>query len=278
MLLIGSTSAQEPLAEIIFGPRDGDNAGVLYAYENSFIEVDVWMRTAPGISIQGMHLPLSSNDNYIASRDDGVFFAPVVNWPTREFLAPNEDPDHSGYTNQGILGVCTWGEPNYGWGIHTEGNWLKVASYLMISVSDAELNTLFCNAFIEGSHPINGGIILSEYSQPGESMDPSTYEVRYACLEFRQNECGLYIVGDFNGSGEFNVADIISSFSKLSTGSPEPGMTCECPSGSGNVWGVAMDVNNSCAFNVADIVIAYQKLALGHPELIPCAQCPPSGP
>jgi len=94
--------------------------------------------------------------------------------------------------------------------------------------------------------------------------------------------CGLpcddyYVPGDFNGSLQFNVADIIESFSYLSTGSPEGAFVCECPPGSGHDWAVAMDVNNSCAFNVADIVIAYQKLALGQPELVPCAQCPPSG-
>ncbi|MEE9554637.1 MAG: hypothetical protein V3W18_10095, partial [candidate division Zixibacteria bacterium] len=89
--------------------------------------------------------------------------------------------------------------------------------------------------------------------------------------------CGEYIVGDFNGSGEFNVADIIESYSKLATGSPAAGLVCECPPGSGNEWAVAMDVNNSCAFNVADICIAYQRLALGQPELEPCEHCPPAG-
>ena len=278
LLLSAPLSAQEPLVEIIFGPRDGDNAGTLYVYENTAITVDLWMRTAPGISIQAMHLPLSSKDDYIASRDDGTFFPPVDGWPTREFLAPNDDPDNSGYTNQGIMGICTWGEPNYNWGIHTEGQWLKVASYLMTPVGFPELNTLFCDALIEGYHPINGGIGLWEYNQPGgEIMDPATYEVQYACLEFRLNECGSYIPGDFNGSLQFNVADIVQSFSYLSTGSPEGAIICECPPGSGHDWAVAMDVNNTCAFNIADVVVAYQRLSFGQPEFQPCQYCPPAG-
>ena len=89
--------------------------------------------------------------------------------------------------------------------------------------------------------------------------------------------CGEYTIGDFNGSGTFNVADIIDSFSKLKIGSPEPGMVCECPYSSGDEWAVAMDVNNSCGFNVADVISAFSKLKTGEPELVPCEACPPTG-
>lgn len=88
--------------------------------------------------------------------------------------------------------------------------------------------------------------------------------------------CGLYFVGDYNGSGTFNVADIISSFSKLKTGSPNAYLLCECPPG-GNTWAVAMDVNNSCVFNIADVIAGFSKLKTGSPELIPCELCPPEG-
>ena len=270
------TGAQEPLVEIIFGSREGDNAGTLYAFENSLVSVDVWIRTAPGISIVGLHFPLSSKNAYISSRNGVNFdYFPLNTWDWVSVLPPNNDSLHPGYTNQSLLAVCCWW-PYYEIGIHTEGNWQKILTYSMTSVEDPAFNEPLCDALIEGIHPDNGGLVLADYIM-GE-MYPSTYTVQYACLEFVENLCGPYVVGDFNGSGEFNVADIILSFSKLATGSPEPGMTCECPSGSGNVWGVAMDVNNSCTFNVADIVIAYQNLALGHPELIPCAQCPPGGP
>lgn len=89
--------------------------------------------------------------------------------------------------------------------------------------------------------------------------------------------CGFYIVGDFNGSGAFNVADIVDSFSKLKTGSPDPGLECECRLGSGIVWAVAMDVNNSCTFNVADVVSGFSYLKTGSPEPVPCEDCPPEG-
>jgi len=90
--------------------------------------------------------------------------------------------------------------------------------------------------------------------------------------------CGLYVVGDFNGSDVFNIADIVSAFSKLKTGAPDPLLLCECPPGGGVIWAVAMDVNNSCGFNVADIVAAFSRLKTGSPELIPCELCPPGLP
>jgi hypothetical protein len=89
--------------------------------------------------------------------------------------------------------------------------------------------------------------------------------------------CGFYVVGDYNGSGQLNVADIVEMYSKLKTGSPVyPDLLCECPPDSGNFWPVRGDVNNSCTFNIADVVIA-----MGHgwiPErcLRPCAYCPPA--
>jgi len=86
-----------------------------------------------------------------------------------------------------------------------------------------------------------------------------------------------YVVGDFNGNAIFNIADVISAFSKLQTGAPEPAYPCECPPGSGNVWAVAMDLNNTCNFNIADIVVGFSKLQIGSPEPVPCDECPPGG-
>ncbi|MEE9555034.1 MAG: hypothetical protein V3W18_12115 [candidate division Zixibacteria bacterium] len=84
-----------------------------------------------------------------------------------------------------------------------------------------------------------------------------------------------YVMGDFNGSGVFNIADIIVAFSKLKTGDPEPLLLCECPPGSGDEWAVAMDVNNTCGFNIADIITAFSNLKTGAPDFVPCEDCPP---
>jgi len=91
------------------------------------------------------------------------------------------------------------------------------------------------------------------------------------------SDCGNYVVGDFNGSGTFNISDIVDAFSRLKTGMPAPALVCECPAGSGDFWAVAMDVNNSCAFNVSDVITGFSRLKTGSPVLLPCDACPPGG-
>lgn len=89
--------------------------------------------------------------------------------------------------------------------------------------------------------------------------------------------CGFYVVGDYNGNGHLNVADIVEMYSKLKTGSPVyPDLLCECPPGSGNFWPVRGDVNNSCKFNLADVVILCQRGWIPERPLRPCVHCPPA--
>jgi hypothetical protein len=80
-----------------------------------------------------------------------------------------------------------------------------------------------------------------------------------------------YIVGDVNGSDNYNGLDITYGVAFFK-GGPEPMYECECsPHGT---WYVAGDVNGSCSYNGLDITygVAYFK---GGPDPIPCADCPP---
>lgn len=86
-----------------------------------------------------------------------------------------------------------------------------------------------------------------------------------------------YVIGDYNGSGAFNVADIIAAFGKLKGQPNEPALLCECPYGGGNSWAVAMDLNASCNFNIADVIWGFGKLKGQTNDLVPCPDCPPSG-
>jgi len=113
-----------------------------------------------------------------------------------------------------------------------------------------------------------------------ESQCQYTFSLGATCEEVGcgGGGCGPYVVGDYNGSGVFNIADIVNAFSKLKTGSPEPFLLCECPAGSGNFWAVAMDVNASCVFNIADVVTGFSYLKTSLPIPIPCPDCPPGAP
>lgn len=113
---------------------------------------------------------------------------------------------------------------------------------------------------------------VGNYEQFTGNAESSTF------VNMSGSSCGYYVIGDYNGSLSFNVADVVDAFSRLKTGLPEPALLCECPAGSGNFWAVAMDVNNSCAFNVADIIDGFSRLKTGSPILAPCAMCPPQQP
>jgi len=267
LILAGLSPAQT--TKLIFGPRDGENAGVIRAYGSASVDVDVWIRTEPGIQIVGLHLPLSSNSEYIGSRDDGSFLYPLDEWDDAQFLAPNDDPVNDGYTNQSILGVCdSLGgcDP-----IETDGQWWKIAAYKMTAGPAPQFDTPYCDAFIEGHHPENGGIVLTDYQQ-GE-LDPSQYEVEFACLQFEEF-CGGYVKGDYSGNGVVNVADLVSAFSYLETGAPEGGVMCQCPPGQGLEFAVAFDLNNTCTFDLVDICVFIRHWPNPY-MFIPCEYCAP---
>jgi hypothetical protein len=98
-VLVSYNLAHAQLVNLIFGPRDGDNAGLIRTYENATVDVDVWIRTEPGIYLVGIHLPLSSKDEYIASRDGGYITNVLEDWDV-SFLSPNEDRLNDGYMNK----------------------------------------------------------------------------------------------------------------------------------------------------------------------------------
>lgn len=97
-----------------------------------------------------------------------------------------------------------------------------------------------------------------------EMPTPVTIEVDVPCE---------YVVGDVNGSENFDGNDITYGISYFQ-GGPPPVYECECTEG--DIWYVAGDVNASCSYNGMDITygVAYLK---GGPALMPCPDCPPGG-
>ncbi|MEE9552994.1 MAG: hypothetical protein V3W18_01755 [candidate division Zixibacteria bacterium] len=262
----GSGAAQT--TKLIFGPLEGDSAGIIHTYEGATVDVDVWIRTEQGIRIVGMHLPLSSNNEYISSRNDGTFEEPLWDWWVADFLDPNDDPENDGYTNQSIMGVSD----DLDDAIETNGEWWKIATYKMAAGATDQFNIPFCNAFIEGTHPDNGGIVLVDFNQ-GE-LDPSQYELDFACLQFEQF-CGDYILCDYNGNGSVNVADLLNAYSYLVTCAPYPAVLCQCPPGEGETFAVAFDLNNSCTFNIADFYLFMKYYPDNFWRAEPCEYCQP---
>ncbi len=209
---------------------------------------------------------------------------------TRMFFYPEE--------NTGVI-VLTNGEPSYALSAMVAHlfEYAGGPSGIVAGVVTDQDSNPIDNAYVKTI-----GFTRMDYSNPdGEytigGLITGTYDVRFRHPDYveitvedvsitlgeityvnimMQSPCD-YVIGDFNNSGALNISDIIDSFSKLKTGSPDPGMVCECPPYSGEEWAAAMDVNSSCGFNVADVISAFSKLKTGEPELVPCEDCPPEG-
>lgn len=94
-----------------------------------------------------------------------------------------------------------------------------------------------------------------------ESNQPAT--ARFPCN---------YVVGDVNGSGSFNGADVVYGIEYF-LGGVTPVYICECTTG--DWWYVAGDVNASCTYNGADITRSVRYFTGGAlPQ--PCPDCPPT--
>ncbi len=144
----------------------------------------------------------------------------------------------------------------------------SVGGFFVINVSLLS-NPTIVEEYVNVSGIYKGIVLRDDYIY-------AAAENSFQIFQYTNSGC-VYGIGDYNGSRAFNIADIISAFAKLKTGSPDASMLCECPPGSGDVWAVAMDLNNSCGFNIAEVIAGFSKLKTGAPELVPCDACPPGG-
>jgi hypothetical protein len=176
--------ASAQLVDVVYGPLDGDMAGTIITTNGSPVTVDVWMRTAPGINVVGLHMPLASNDLYVLTREDGALFDPFPAWDDVGFLTPDADP--GGYTNQSILGVKDLiGDPDPLDGIETNGEWWLIANFQMTTTDGNEFDIEFCDAFQEGDETNNAGMTLADFATgeiPAQDITQS-----FACLQFTSN-------------------------------------------------------------------------------------------
>jgi hypothetical protein len=84
-----------------------------------------------------------------------------------------------------------------------------------------------------------------------------------------------YIIGDVNGSGQFNGLDVTYSVNFFKYGYPVPPYSCDCPRH--GTWFVTGDVNGSCAFNGVDVTFMINYLHRGE-VISSCPDCPSRPP
>ena len=131
-LICSPASAQT--TKLVFGPLDGDIPDTAFAYEHGRIDIDVWIRTAPGISIVAFHLPLSSKDIYIRgdSLNRGDLYSSLSESWDVTFMPPNPDDRNPGYTSRSLIGMCA--DPGDCDPVQTEGQWWKIARFIVTAM------------------------------------------------------------------------------------------------------------------------------------------------
>ena len=87
LVLMTSSATAQGLNKVVFGPLEGDDAGVLTVLNGQAIEIEEWVRTDPDnpAPIMGVVHSLMSADSIIASRD-GATFDPDYGYPCWDTL------------------------------------------------------------------------------------------------------------------------------------------------------------------------------------------------
>jgi hypothetical protein len=272
ILFAALPSSAQDLNKIVFGPLEGDDAGVLTVLNEQAIEIEMWVRTDPDnpAPITGVSHCLMSADSIIAGRD-GATFDPDYNLPCWDTLvtAPighDDDPGiPEGHTIQTAIALSPIFDPPCD-GLDTNGEWDYFGSFLMTCNSDVPVEETYY-PFSAGGFPHSGqGTSWSFDNPPGGSIIPD------------QDFCGLYfapeceyIPGDCNCNGiPVELSDAVSMIGQY-RGSVGPCYTCFCPP-HGEHFAANADPDGNCIpFEISDVVI---MLNWPHWPPFGCPDCP----
>jgi hypothetical protein len=169
---------------IIFGNKDGSAMSVR---PGDTIDVPVWGATSPDTedmidSVTMIHIPLATNDSYIASRIGGYFPDTLVGlWDDRSFLTPDPNSPSAGRTSQSMLGLAWLTDPrdpqNF---LYTSGDTVLICTYRMVVTTNQAYGGQTICPFQQGINPANGGLIWMMQDGLSSVVPIQTY----GCLYF----------------------------------------------------------------------------------------------
>jgi hypothetical protein len=279
IVLFGTVAFAQDLNKIVFGPLEGDEAGVLTVRNADDIEIEMWVRTDPDnpTPVIGIYHGLLSEDAIIAVRN-GAVINPLYDMPNWESVwvdgpyihNPNDNyPIPLGYTCEMQCALWCVFDPCYN-PLDTQGEWDYYGAFLMTCNTDVPIEDTYY-PFSMGWYPQSGqGTEWAFEVPPGGSVVP---EQDYCGLYFETDAC-IYIPGDVNHNGEaLEMADVLAMIAGY-RGTMGPFYDCNC--GVDRFMATA-DPNGNCVANeLSDVVIemaAYRGLA----EVSGCPDCPGSG-
>jgi hypothetical protein len=227
--LFAAAVASAQSNKIVFGPLEGDDAGVLTVHNGEDIEIEIWVRTDPSNPnlIEGMCIGLMSADSIIADRNCAVL-NPENNWDyfwcDGPFYHDGEDnfPIPQGHTAETIVVIC-WHDLPY-LCFSNQGEWDYFGSFLMTCNTGVVENITYWS-LSEGWYPHSGqGTSWSFYTPPGGSITP---EQDFCSLYFEAYPC-LYIPGDCDHNGTPLELNDVLAMIDFYRGEMEPNYRCGC--------------------------------------------------
>ncbi len=278
-----SAALSQDLNKIVFGPLEGDDAGVLTVHNGQAIGVELWVRTDPGnpAPVVGVAHGLMSEDVIIAERN-GLDPEPLYDWCMYFVDGPYayddpyeyEFPIPPGWTCEMQWAVpCDWppcgdGEPGGG-PMDTQGEWDLYGSWLMITNIEIPAEQTYF-PFQEGWYPHNGEGTKWEF-EGGGGVVP---EQSYCGLYFESNICS-YLLGDCDHNGfPIELTDVLAMIG-FYRGGIEPDYLCECGEDP-TVYSFAAtaDPNGNCAPNELSDVVTEIGAYRGTMTASGCPDCP----
>jgi hypothetical protein len=203
----------------------GQPDSLLIGFQDSFIRdeiivglgqtvvIPVWLKTDDSVSF--VHIPVSTHDNYVTSREGGNLYEPLSLFDDIGFLPPENDRPFQDYTSQSILGFAYLASSaNDFWDIlpyFLDYWWFHVADFIVTTTTDTSAlgdET----ALIEGNNSRNGGLLFGLIN--GDSFEPRAV---YGSLHFVS-----YLSGDANGDRGVNGIDVVYLVAYLMGHGQEP--------------------------------------------------------
>lgn len=282
IVLNAATIASAQSNKIVFGPLEGDDAGVLTVRNGEAIEIELWVRTDPENpeQIAAMAHGLMSEDVIIAERNgmdpepeydpnsnpnwDGFFVdGPFIYDPEDNF------PISEGWTCEMQVAICGYVAPAEC--LDTQGEWDLYGTWLMVTNTEIPTEQTYY-PFMRGWYPNSD--CSTEWAfelPPGGTIVP---EQDYCGLYFEPDTC-IYFPGDVNRNGVPLELSDISAMIASYRGLVEPFYLCEC-SEDPPVFDFAAtaDPNGNCVANELGDVVTEIAAYRGSDTVSGCADCP----
>ena len=278
IILIEGPVSSQVLNKLVYGPLEGDSAGVLTVHNGEQIEIEMWVHpdgNNPG-PIIGLAHALMSEDGIIAERN-GTTINPQFDEPNWEqvfldgpFVHDPQDifPVPEGCTTEIQCGLCSIYPPCPIIHILPDSVWTYYGSFLMVCNDNVPTGETYY-PFSEGWYPHSCQGTNWAFEAGGVAPEQD-----FCGLYFEASPCS-YFPGDCNNNGavlELNDVLFMTSFYR---GSIAPNYLCEC--GEDPViynFAATADPNGNCIPNeLSDLVIeigAYR----GTSYVSGCPDCP----